>query len=165
MLQKAPLSRTKLRITMLKTGFSAAFILAGIIYLQSCKPQTNKLPQTNAGKTVFDTISAGSMSGHRAVYKRAEKMPTAGYDMAKYLGENIKYPETARKKGIQGRVIVKFIVNENGAISDAQVVNSVDPDLAAEALRVVSGLPAWTPGEQQGKKVAVYFTQPISFRL
>ncbi|MCW3120941.1 MAG: TonB-dependent receptor [Flavipsychrobacter sp.] len=166
MLQKAPLSHAKLRNTVLKTCFSAVVVLSGIIYLQSCKPQAE--PQKDkpaAMKTVYDTISAGKISGHREVLTFAEKMPTTNYDLGKYLGQNIKYPENARKKGIQGRVIVRFIVNENGAVSDASVVNAADPELAAEALRVISAMPPWTPAEQKGQKVAVYFTQPISFKI
>ena len=166
MLQKSPLSRTKIRIAIVKCGSSAALIILGIIYLQSCKPQTNQYPQkVNAVKIVYDTINAGAIYGHREVYKMVDKMPDPGYDMAQYLGNNIKYPEAARKAGKEGRVIIRFIVDERGNITEPQVVRSPDTTLTEEALRVVKAMPSWKPGMQAGKNVAVYFTQPISFRL
>jgi len=166
MLQKTPLSRTKMRIAVVKCGSSAALIILGIIYLQSCKPQPNKSPQKiNAVKIVYDTINAGAISGHREVYNFVENMPNPGYDMAEYLGNNIKYPEVARKAGKEGRVIIRFVVDERGNITEPQVVRSPDTTLSEEALRVVKAMPAWKPGMQAGKNVAVYFTQPISFRL
>ncbi|NCX96219.1 MAG: energy transducer TonB [Chitinophagia bacterium] len=69
------------------------------------------------------------------------------------------------KKGIQGRVIVNFVVNEDGFISDVKVLRGIGGGCDEEALRVIKAMPTWTPGEQDGKKVKTYFTQPISFRL
>jgi TonB family protein len=83
----------------------------------------------------------------------------------KFLGENIHYPEEAEKAGIQGRVIATFVVEKNGSISQPRVVKSVDPLLDAEALRVISAMPNWKPGKQNGKAVRVKYTVPLSFRL
>ena len=82
-----------------------------------------------------------------------------------YIAKNIKYPEEAQKKGIKGRVVVQFIVNTDGHLSDFEILRGVDPQLDAEALRVVKSMPKWTPGKDKGKVVPVYYTVPISFGL
>ena len=83
----------------------------------------------------------------------------------KWLGQNIKYPTIAQENGVQGRVIVQFVVNKDGSIVDAQVARGVDPHLDKEALRVVGMMPKWKPGKQRGKEVRVRFTLPVMFRL
>lgn len=85
--------------------------------------------------------------------------------MFDFLGKNVKYPEAAAKDSIQGRVVVKFTVQADGAVKDAEVVESVCPAIDEEATRVVMLMPRWIPGEKDGKKVACSFTLPISFRL
>jgi TonB family protein len=85
--------------------------------------------------------------------------------LQKYLSENIKYPPEAQKKGIQGKVFVSFVIDEEGNVTDAKVAKSVDPLLDAEALRVINGMQKWTPGKQRGKAVKVAFTLPINFAL
>ena len=85
--------------------------------------------------------------------------------MMKFLQANVKYPEQAQSNGMQGRVIVQFVVNKDGSISNDTIVRSVDPLLDAEALRVVRSMPNWTPGKQRGKEVRVRFTLPVTFRL
>lgn len=98
----------------------------------------------------------------------AETMPEFPGGMGalmKYLGKNIKYPTIAQENGVQGRVIVQFVVNKDGSIVDPVVVRSVDPYLDKEALRVIKSMPKWKPGEQQGKKVRVKYTVPVTFRL
>ena len=82
-----------------------------------------------------------------------------------YLSTNISYPKEAHKKEIQGRVLVRFVVEKEGSISNAEVVKSVDPLLDAEALRVISSMPNWIPGKQNGKAVRVKYTIPITFNL
>ena len=85
--------------------------------------------------------------------------------MMEYLTKNVKYPEEAHKKGVQGRVIASFVVEEDGSITNANIAKSVDPLLDAEALRVVNAMPNWTPGMQRGKAVRVKYTIPINFML
>ena len=82
-----------------------------------------------------------------------------------YLMENIRYPKEAFEAGAQGRVLVKFIVNETGEVSDASIVQSVEEHLDKEALRVISSMPNWTPGKHKGKTVKVSFTIPVAFML
>ena len=82
-----------------------------------------------------------------------------------WLSKNIKYPVVAEENGVQGRVIVTFVVERNGSITDVQVVKSDDPSLDKEAVRVVKAMPHWIPGKQNGSAVRVKFTVPVTFRL
>lgn len=102
------------------------------------------------------------------VYEVVEKMPAFPGGMAelmKYLRSNVRYPVEAHKAGIQGRVVVSFIVNKDGTVKDAKIVRSVDKSIDAEALRVISAMPKWQPGYQDGKAVSVRYTVPVTFRL
>lgn len=97
-----------------------------------------------------------------------EEMPVfPGGDEAllRHIAENVRYPEAAKAKGIQGRVIVRFCITEKGTIDRISILKGVDPDLDAEALKVVSELPAFQPGRQGGKPVAVWYMVPITFSL
>ena len=85
--------------------------------------------------------------------------------MMQYLSSNIRYPEDAREAGTQGRVIVSFVVEKDGSISNAKVVKPTYSSLDEEALRVVSAMPNWTPGKQNGEAVRVKYSVPVSFRL
>lgn len=86
-------------------------------------------------------------------------------ELMKYLQMNIRYPKEAQERGLQGRVIVQFVVNKDGSICNEQVVKSVDPQLDAEAIRVIRCMPNWIPGKQRGEPVRVRFTLPVTFRL
>ena len=102
------------------------------------------------------------------VYEVCEQMPIfPGGDaaMMKYLSENVKYPALAIKAQEQGRVVVSFTVEKDGAISDVKVARSVTPSLDAEAVRVVKAMPKWTPGKQDGQLVRVRYNVPVSFKL
>ena len=86
-------------------------------------------------------------------------------ELMKYLQKNIKYPSICQEQGIQGRVIVQFVVEKDGSIADVQVIKAVNPYLDKEAVRVVSTMPKWSPGKQRGKPVRVRFTLPVTFCL
>ena len=83
----------------------------------------------------------------------------------KYLQMNIRYPKEAQERGLQGRVIVQFVVNKDGSICNEQVVRSVDSQLDAEAIRIIRSMPNWIPVKQRGEPVRVRFTLPVTFRL
>ncbi len=100
-----------------------------------------------------------------SVFTYVEQMPSPPYDLNNYLSKTIKYPEEAQKSAIDGRVIIKFVVNEDGSISNAEVIRTLDPYCDKEAIRVINNMPIWKPGKQNGKAVKVYFTLPITFRL
>lgn len=98
------------------------------------------------------------------IVEQQPQFPGGSSAMAKWLGDNIKYPAEAAKQGIEGRVIVQFVVGSDGTVGDAKVMRGVDPLLDQEALRVINAMPKWTPGKQDGKPVAVKYTIPVTFR-
>ena len=85
--------------------------------------------------------------------------------MMKFITDNLKYPVIASENNIQGRVFIRFVVNKDGKVSDVQVQRGLDASCDREAVRVVSMMPAWIPGMQNGRAVPVYFTLPILFKL
>lgn len=102
------------------------------------------------------------------IFVTAEVMPefpggTAA--LMQYLGKNIHYPAVAQENGVQGKVIVQFIVDVDGSIVNPVVVRSVDPYLDKEAIRVIASMPKWKPGMQRNKPVRVKYTVPVAFRL
>ena len=119
-------------------------------------------------KVVKTTKVTKKTSATDKVYEVCEQMPIfPGGDAAlmKYLSENVKYPALAIKAQEQGRVVVSFTVEKDGAISDVKVARSVTPSLDAEAVRVVKAMPKWTPGKQGGQLVRVRYNVPVSFKL
>lgn len=116
----------------------------------------------------FETIQVEEEPEEEAPFMVVEDMPefpggTAA--LLEYLRKNIKYPSICRENGIQGRVLIQFIVNKDGSIVDPEVVKPVNPYLDKEALRVISTMPSWKPGSQRGKPVRVKFTVPVNFKL
>lgn len=105
---------------------------------------------------------------NQKVFDVVEQMPEfpGGMEaLVKYMAENMKYPEDAKKQLVEGRVLVQFIVETDGSVSNTEVLKRVFPSLDAEALRVISGMPKWIPGKQNGKVVRVKYTIPVSFRF
>ena len=102
------------------------------------------------------------------IFDLVEQMPSfpgGGGTLINWLDNNIQYPETAKEMGVQGRVIVKFIVEKDGSISNAKVSRSLDTDLDNEALRLVKSMPKWNPGKQNGTEARVRYSIPVNFRL
>jgi protein TonB len=85
--------------------------------------------------------------------------------MIVYLSSNIKYPADAKKQKVDGRVLVKFVVEKDGSITEVKVIKPAFPSLDAEAIRVVKAMPKWKPGYQNGQAVRVQFAMPINFSL
>lgn len=85
--------------------------------------------------------------------------------LLEYLSKNIKYPSVCRENNIQGKVIISFIVDKDGSITNPEVIKSINPYLDKEALRVITNMPKWKPGSQRGKAVKVRFTVPVQFKL
>lgn len=104
-------------------------------------------------KKVFDVVEVPP------VFPGGEKA------MFEYLSRNIKYPVEAQKQKIEGRVTMQFVVDEEGKITSTRIIRSVDPLLDAEAIRIITSMPNWTPGKQGGKNVSVRYVLPIQFRL
>lgn len=99
------------------------------------------------------------------VVEQMPEFPGGQEALMKFLSESVKYPKEASKDGIQGRVVVQFVVEKDGSISEVEVVKKVNEHLDAEAVRVVNAMPKWKPGKQKGENVRVKYTLPISFRL
>ncbi len=119
------------------------------------------LMTANAQKTVVSQTN-------QKVYDKVEQMPEypGGMPaMIEFLQTNIKYPEDAVKQKVEGRVMVQFVVETDGSISDVHVAKQVFPSLDAEAIRVVQVMPKWVPGRENGKAVRVKYNLPIVFRM
>lgn len=102
------------------------------------------------------------------IFTVVEKMPEfpGGQEaLLEFLQTHAKYPESAIRNGIEGRVYCSFVVGKDGTVSDADVLRGVSPELDQEALRVINTMPAWSPGKQRGKAVRVRYTVPVAFRL
>ena len=100
-----------------------------------------------------------------AIYQYVEQMPASTVDIADYITKNLRYPDSAQKAGIQGRVVLRFVVNEDGTISDISVARGIGYGCDEEAIRLFKSMPPMKPGKQGGKPVKVMFTQPVTFRL
>lgn len=99
------------------------------------------------------------------VVEQQPSFPGGPAAMHSWLRENIEYPAEAVKNGIEGRVTVKFIVEKDGSISNPKVVKPVEPSLDKEAIRVISRMPKWNPGRQNGRAMRVKYFIPVTFRL
>lgn len=102
------------------------------------------------------------------VYDEVDEMPSfpGGLNgLMTFLAQNMVYPVTAQENGVQGRVIISFVVETDGSITDVKVARSVDPSLDREAMRVVKAMPKWTPGKKDGKPVRVKYTVPMAFHF
>ena len=104
-------------------------------------------------------------NGIHQVCEEMPEFPGGMQECMKWLGKNINYPAEAKEKGTQGRVIIQFVVEKDGSITEAKVARGVDPLLDAEALRVINSSPKWKPGKQGGQPVRVKYTIPVAFRL
>ena len=131
--------------------------------------------QTENGGTVLmakDTITQSKPPKHveekNKVFYIVEQMPSfpgGTVQLMKWLAEHVQYPAGALKTSVQGRVIIAFVVERDGSITDVNVVRSVDPSLDKEAARVVRNMPKWIPGKQNGAPVRVKYNVPVTFRL
>lgn len=121
--------------------------------------QTCFAQSTNANTTVYT-------NGDQVVYTRVDKMPEypgGQVALVKFLSKNIKYPSKYKKDKVNGRVFVSFIIDKDGKVTSAKIVKSLNEECDAEAIRVISKMPDWIPGEKDGIKVAVQFGLPVNF--
>lgn len=119
-------------------------------------------------KVEVASLKEGSPNDKMKPFLTVEQMPAyPGGEpaMHEYISNNLKYPEDAQKNGIQGRVVVRFIVKSTGEVSDVSVIRGIDPSMDKEAARMVGSMPKWTPGKQNGQAVDVYYTLPIVYKL
>ncbi len=98
----------------------------------------------------------------------AEQMPQfpgGDKELMAYILKNLKYPAIPAENGIQGRVVIRFVVSKTGDVTDVQILKGLDPACDKEAVRVVKAMPKWIPGRQNGRTVPVYYTLPVTYRL
>jgi len=164
-------SLLKKRIIMMtkkKTGNTASLkmiialpLAIALIFMFACKDNSVKKeaasvkPATETPEEIFTVVEVMPVFQNDTTYAA----------LMKWVGDNITYPDEAKKNGTQGRVMVRFIIDELGNVSNPEVVSGVDPVLDKAALDVVAKFPQWSPGMQGGKAVKTYFTIPIAFRL
>lgn len=132
------------------------------------EPQAEEKENTETQIAYIPPVTEEEPEDDNQIYDKVEQMPgfPGGQSaLMSFLSRNVKYPKVCQENGIQGRVIIQFVVNKDGNISDVSVYKGVNPYLDAEAIRVVKSMPKWTPGKQKGKYVNVKYTLPISFRL
>ena len=142
------------RIEVMYVGYASGSIVVNDPQVKyDLRLQKDDSDESNTSGKPFDVV------------EQMPQFPGGPAALMEFLSKNVKYPQEAYKNGIQGRVIVTFVVNKDGSISDAKVVKSVDPQLDEEALRVVHSMPNWIPGRQNGEPVNVKYTVPITFKL
>ena len=137
-------------------------VKAGTIKMGS---QTIKVVKADAQSKTDAATAQTSKQRPFDVVEHMPEYPGGPAELFKFLTKNVKYPAEAEKAGIQGRVILTFVVEKDGAISEPTVVKSVDPVLDAEAVRVISAMPNWVPGRQNGEVVRVKYAVPVTFAL
>jgi TonB family protein len=149
--------------------YSMIFLLFISIFCSSCGRNSEK---NMVNKAPLDMVPAPpkppSMIGGDTIWNFSDKMPVLpGNEEAlfNYIGRNLHYPDSAKAKGIQGKVVVRFSVTDKGNVTGHEVIQSVTPELDAEAMRVIKTLTRFEPGYIDGKTVSVYYEVPISFVL
>ena len=149
---------------IIKKGKKAATVKADaineiVVIEQTVTPQNTDPVEMPNGMEVEKTEKAFD------VVEQMPQYPGGPAALMQFLAQNIRYPEEAHKAGVQGRVIVSFVVETDGSISEAKAVKSVSSELDAEALRVINCMPNWIPGRQNGEVVRVKYVVPVTFRL
>lgn len=127
--------------------------------------KSSKETQSANSVTVVGTASSTTQEETYMVVEQMPEFPGGMTGLMQYVADHMKYPTEAHKAKEQGRVIVQFVVEKDGSVSNLKVVRSVSPLLDAEAIRVMSMMPKWKPGMQRGEAVRVKFTIPVTFRL
>lgn len=128
----------------------------------------DELQETDTAFGIKDYDYRAAYGSNMEIFKSVEQMPEfpgGNLGLVQFLSENIQYPPQAAEVGMEGKVIVQFVVEKDGSIGEVKVARGVDPLLDAEAMRVCKTLPRFTPGRQNGQPVRVWFTLPVTFKL
>ena len=153
---------------MAGTAIKVAGVAAGIVAMTACS--NGKIQRTvsdNAKQWRTAVIKPSADPDSSKIFGAAEEMPSfPGGEKAlmQYIKDNTYYPEEMCEGAAQGRVMVGFVINEDGSISDVKVLRSLTPELDEVAVKIVKGMPKWNPGKQNGKAVKTKYTVPVSFR-
>lgn len=153
---------------MAGTAIKVAGVAAGIVAMTACS--NSKIQRTvsdNAKQWRTAVIKPTADPDSSKIFGAAEEMPSfPGGEKAlmQYIKDNTYYPEEMCEGAAQGRVMVGFVINEDGSISDVKVLRSLTPECDEVAVKIVKGMPKWNPGKQNGKAVKTKYTVPVSFR-
>lgn len=153
---------------MAGTAIKVAGVAAGIVAMTACS--NGKIQRTvsdNAKQWRAAIIKPTADPDSSKIFGAAEEMPSfPGGEKAlmQYIKDNTYYPEEMCEGAAQGRVMVGFVINEDGSISDVKVLRSLTPECDEVAVKIVKGMPKWNPGKQNGKAVKTKYTVPVSFR-
>lgn len=153
---------------MAGTAIKVAGVAAGIVAMTACS--NGKIQRTvsdNAKQWRAAIIKPTTDPDSSKIFGAAEEMPSfPGGEKAlmQYIKDNTYYPEEMCEGAAQGRVMVGFVINEDGSISDVKVLRSLTPECDEVAVKIVKGMPKWNPGKQNGKAVKTKYTVPVSFR-
>ena len=139
-------------------------------------PEMPPPPQNDNDKIIFDIVDVavdvapehpGGIDDNTIfdIVDVAPEYPGGINALMQYLSSNIKYPPAAAEQNIEGRVIVRFVVDKTGKVREVKIMQSIHPLLDQEAVRVIKAMPSWIPGEKDGKAVNVYYTLPVRFAL
>lgn len=153
---------------MAGTAIKVAGVAAGIVAMTACS-------NGNIQRTVSDNVKQWRTAAIKPtadpdsskIFGAAEDMPSfPGGEKAlmQYIKDNTYYPKEMCEGAAQGRVMVGFVINEDGSISDVKVLRSLTPEFDEVAVKIVKGMPKWNPGKQNGKAVKTKYTVPVSFR-
>ena len=149
-----PKKGSNTRVTVwIKTKGAPDLAIGAWDYEEEKKPELIGVVVKTVPDTPFDVV------------EQMPEFPGGQEALMQFLRQEVKYPKEASKDGVQGRVVVQFVVEKDGSISEVEVVKKVNEHLDAEAVRVVNAMPKWKPGKQKGENVRVKYTLPISFRL
>lgn len=153
---------------MAGTAIKVAGVAAGIVAMTACSDgKIQRTVSDNAKQWRTAVIKPTADPDSSKIFGAAEEMPSfPGGEKAlmQYIKDNTYYPEEMCEGAAQGRVMVGFVINEDGSISDVKVLRSLTPELDEVAVKIVKGMPKWNPGKQNGKAVKTKYTVPVSFR-
>lgn len=136
---------------MKKVLFVLALLLSAHTAMHA---QSNQNTERNASdEKIFDVV------------EQPPSFPGGQAALMSYLSKSVKYPQEAMEDNVQGRVIVGFIVEKDGSVSNAKIIRGVDSALDKEAIRIVMSMPKWTPGRQNGRNVRTKYNVPVNFKL
>lgn len=153
---------------MAGTAIKVAGVAAGIVAMTACSDgKIQRTVSDNAKQWRTAVIKPTADPDSSKIFGAAEEMPSfPGGEKAlmQYIKDNTYYPKELCEGAAQGRVMVGFVINEDGSISDVKVLRSLTPEFDEVAVKIVKGMPKWNPGKQNGKAVKTKYTVPVSFR-
>jgi TonB family protein len=148
------------------------FILAAIVFVlnychaQEILPAKERMETNKSDSCSVKNKQDGLKNKAQMYFVEEMPEPIEGFNtIYQFIQDNLIYPEEAKSKGIEGKVFVEFIIEEDGTISNVGILQGLHPDLDEEAIRVINMFPKWKPGKKSGKPVRCYYQLPVSFKL